>query len=152
MTPAQLLNDHVSIEEDFAHVHGVVAADLIVRHALVLAGIGVLKEALPQLELQGGEILIRFISGGISRSGLRLLAAAIIISMVLLDLLLGLLLVLLSLLLLVGCASAGSPRPVGVVVLVGVVTGCVGVDLAVALHEVLVSAPGDLLLLALHRG
>jgi len=61
MTPAELLDDHVSIEENFTDVNGMIPSDLIVRHAFVLAGIGILKEALPNLVLQWCEIFIRFI-------------------------------------------------------------------------------------------
>ena len=79
MTPAELLDDHVSIEENFPDVNGVIPSDFIVRHAFVLAGIGILKEALPNLVLQWCEILIRFIHS-CSRCCLRVLATAVIVS------------------------------------------------------------------------
>ena len=37
MTPAQFLDQDVTVDKDLAHVAGVVAADLVVLNALVLA-------------------------------------------------------------------------------------------------------------------
>ena len=56
VAPAELLNDHVSLEENFAHMHRVVAARLVVGHAFVLTAVLILVEALPQLVLQRSEI------------------------------------------------------------------------------------------------
>jgi hypothetical protein len=58
VAPAQLLNDNISIKKDLADVNWVIAAYLIVRHALVFTGILVLEETLADLVLERSEIFL----------------------------------------------------------------------------------------------
>jgi|Laugresu1bdmlbdd_1035124.scaffolds.fasta_scaffold10376_1 hypothetical protein len=37
MAPAELLNDNVSVDEDFTHMHRMISTDLVVGHPLILA-------------------------------------------------------------------------------------------------------------------
>jgi hypothetical protein len=39
VTPAELLDDHVSVDEDFSDVHWVVPANLVIRHSLVFRAV-----------------------------------------------------------------------------------------------------------------
>ena len=44
VAPAELLNNDIPVEQDFTHVNWVVAADLVVRHAFVLARVLFVEE------------------------------------------------------------------------------------------------------------
>lgn len=58
MAPAELLNDDVSVKKNLADVDWVVAADLVVRHAFVLAGVVVLEEIVADEVLHGHELFL----------------------------------------------------------------------------------------------
>ena len=57
VAPAQLLDYHISIQQDLPHMDRVVPPDLVVRHPFILAGVVVLKETGPHRILQGRELL-----------------------------------------------------------------------------------------------
>jgi hypothetical protein len=44
MAPTELLDNNVAVKQDFANVNRVIAANLVVGHALVLAGVIVVKK------------------------------------------------------------------------------------------------------------
>ena len=44
VAPTELLDNNVAVKQDFANVNRVVATDLVVGHALVLAGVVVVKK------------------------------------------------------------------------------------------------------------
>ena len=44
VTPTKFLNDYVTIKKDLANMNGVVASDLVVRHAFIFARILVFEE------------------------------------------------------------------------------------------------------------
>lgn len=58
MTPAQFLNYHVSVQKNLADMDWVVAANFVVRHALVLAGILLVEEGVRYFVFQRNEALI----------------------------------------------------------------------------------------------
>lgn len=61
MAPAELLNDYVPVQQDFADVDWVVAADFVIRHALVLAGIVVLEKVVANEVFHRNEV--KFVIG-----------------------------------------------------------------------------------------
>ena len=56
VTPAKFLNDDVPVHQDLAHVDWMVASNLVVRHALILATILVVEERVIDLLLQRCEV------------------------------------------------------------------------------------------------
>lgn len=58
MTPAQFLNYHVSVQENLANMDWVVAANFVVWHPLVLAGLLVVEEGVRDFVFQRNEALI----------------------------------------------------------------------------------------------
>jgi len=72
MTPAEFLNNYISIQKNFSDVNWVIASDLVVWHALILTTIFVLVKALSQFLSQRIEvfvilvcILCRFVGTGL---------------------------------------------------------------------------------------
>ena len=58
VSPPELLNNHVSIKEDFANMYWMVTSNLVVGHSLVLAGVLVLEKALTNLVFKRSEIFL----------------------------------------------------------------------------------------------
>lgn len=58
VSPAELLDDHVSIEKNFTNMHWVVTSNLVVRHSLVLTGVLIFEKTLANLILERSEIFL----------------------------------------------------------------------------------------------
>ena len=58
MTPAEFLNNYISIQKNFSDVNWVIASDLVVWHALILTTIFVLVKALSQFLSQRIEVFV----------------------------------------------------------------------------------------------
>lgn len=52
------MNYHVSVQENLADMYGVVAANFVVRHTLILAGILLVEEGVGHFVFQRNEALI----------------------------------------------------------------------------------------------
>lgn len=66
MTPAEFLNNNISIQKNFSHVNWVIASYFIVWHAFILTTIFILVKALTQFLAQRIKvfvILIRILCG-----------------------------------------------------------------------------------------
>lgn len=51
MTPAELLNDDISVHQNLANMDGMIPSNLVVRHALVLTTVLVIEERVVNLLL-----------------------------------------------------------------------------------------------------
>ena len=58
MTPTQLLDNHVPVQQDLTHVHRMVAPYFVVRHSLVLTRVLVLEETGSQFVFEGRKFVI----------------------------------------------------------------------------------------------
>lgn len=58
MAPSELLNDHIAVKKNLSHMYRMIAADFVVRHALILTGVLIFKETLTNLVLQGSEVFL----------------------------------------------------------------------------------------------
>jgi hypothetical protein len=56
VAPTKFLNNNIPVEEDFTHVHWVVPADLIIRHAFVLATVLIVEERIMYYVFQRGKV------------------------------------------------------------------------------------------------
>ena len=56
MAPAELLDDHIAIEKNFANMDGMVSSNLIIRHTLIFTRILIFEKTSIQLILERGEI------------------------------------------------------------------------------------------------
>jgi len=56
VTPSELLDDNIAIEENLTDVHWMVPANLVVGHALILTRVLVIKEVVFNLVLEWREI------------------------------------------------------------------------------------------------
>lgn len=45
MSPTEFLDDNISVKQNLAHMNGMIATDLVIRHSLVLTGVFILIKA-----------------------------------------------------------------------------------------------------------
>ena len=82
MAPAELLDDDVPVEEDLTDMHWVIATDLVIRHAFVLARVLIVEESVIDFIFQRSEIwsiikLALVLRPRIGRTGARVMALII---------------------------------------------------------------------------
>ena len=56
VAPAELLNDDIPIHQDLSHMNRMIAANLIVRHALIFTTILIIEERIVNLLLERSEV------------------------------------------------------------------------------------------------
>ena len=72
MAPAELLNYDVPVHQNLAHMNGMVASNLIVRHTLVLTAILVIEKRVVNLFLQRSKVKLVVLFGIAWIGGIRM--------------------------------------------------------------------------------